>query len=109
MAHDHDHAHGAGGDEPDPKATPTFVTGVIGILITIITILFVTILYRHEARMERERQVIELEDPNPELRRLHERQLQDLRGQPRELKPGEPRKGLPIERAMQLVAAEKQG
>lgn len=120
MAHDHGHDHtaGAGGEEPDPKATPMFVTGVVGILITIITCLFVTILYRHQARIEREVQVLNQADPNPEMRRHKELQQAELRGTPRVLgvaKPGEvaplstTRKGIPIDRAMALVAAEKQG
>jgi hypothetical protein len=65
--------------------------------------------------MEQERQVLDLQDPNPELRNLRERWQAELAGKPRppQTKPGEPAppasRGIPIERAMQLVAAEKQG
>ena len=106
------HAHGHGhavaledlpGAAPDPTPGPTFVVGVVGILITIVTILFVTVLYHWSAEREIEHKVIER--GFPEMDQLRARQRQQLT-----LRRDEQGKlvSIPIERAMSIVHTERQ-
>jgi hypothetical protein len=104
-SHAHDHAvalEDLPGAAPDPTPGPTFAVGLIGILVTIVVSLFVTVLYHWSARQEAEHKV--LLRGHPELEALRARQLKQLETQRQDGKLV----SISIERAMSLVQAERQ-
>lgn len=108
MSHDHGHGHGAvdlsdlPGAAPDPTPAPTFVAATVAILITVVTILFVMFLYHWAANREAEQKVIDRGHPELEALRLrHREQLGQARRENGKLV------SIPIERAMELIQAEK--
>lgn len=106
MSSTHEHANVAledlPGAAPDPTPGPTFAVGLMGVLITVVTILFVTILFRWSQERELEHKVVER--GFPELQALVARQ----RAQLTERRENGKRVSLPIERAMSIVQTEMQ-
>jgi hypothetical protein len=97
--------HAAGGSaDDDPDAASTVFIGIVGTLLLATIVVALQGLFEHAARIEFERKVV-AEAPL-ELRDLQSAQLALLNGY-RWVDPKAGVAGIPIERAMELLAQER--
>jgi flagellar biosynthesis/type III secretory pathway M-ring protein FliF/YscJ len=96
-------------DREDPAAGPTWVIGLIGVLLLVVAILIIVAVMYRSLAMEFQRKM-SAEAPQ-ELEELRQKQTARLTGPPRwEIRPDSPEGGrslvIPIDQAMQAMAAE---
>ena len=96
----------ASGDTDDPRAAPTFLVGIIGTILVIVTIFSLEALYHSTLVAERERK--HAGSPPEQIRELDEAQSQALSGY-RVIDAENDIFAIPIERAMELVVEEANG
>ena len=95
--------NGTQGDTPDPRAGATVFIGAAGGLALIIAFLALQTFFRQVERAEVEVKVVEQRPA--ELLELESRQLEQISGY-RWIDPAKGTVGIPIERAMDIVASE---
>jgi hypothetical protein len=94
------------GDGDDPRAAPTFLIGIIGTILVIVTIFLLEALYHNTIVAERERK--DAANPPAQIRELdaaQRRMLSDYRV----IDAENDIVAIPIERAMELVVEESNG
>lgn len=88
----------------DPKVSSTIVSGIVGVLLLLIILLFALALFHDVQRAEERAKVYAA--AFPEITALRNAQLEKLYGPPRWVDAAAGRVAIPIDRAMELVVRD---